>query len=122
MALHAVAGCGRGGAAWRWHAASTISAPLRAGCQVRWRQPGIGEQCPGAITRSARQTAASMTRDMPATDGPRDGPAAETGVGELIEVTFSPAEPQLTPGAAQAVLAMLLRAREKADRAEGRRT
>ena len=37
-------------------------------------------------------------------------------------VTFSPAEPKLTPGAAQAVLAMLLRARETADRTEDQRT
>jgi len=60
-----------------------------------------------------------MTGDMPAARGPRDACAAETGEGELIEVTFSPAEPQLTPGAAQAVLAMLLRARERADHPEG---
>jgi len=52
-------------------------------------------------------------------------PAAETGEAELIEVTFTPAEPQLTPGAARAVLALLLRARERAqarDRPEGGRT
>jgi hypothetical protein len=41
-------------------------------------------------------------------------PAAEPGPAELIEVTFTPAEPQLTPGAARAVLALLLRARERA--------
>ena len=52
----------------------------------------------------------------------RDAAAAQTSEGELIEVTFSPVEPQLTPGAARAVLAMLLRARELADRAEDRRT
>jgi hypothetical protein len=49
-------------------------------------------------------------------------PAAETGQAELIEMTFTPAEPQLTPGAARAVLALLLRARETAqarDRPEG---
>ncbi len=64
-----------------------------------------------------------MTGELPrAACAPQDAVAAETGVGELIEVTFSPAEPQLTSGAARAVLAMLLRAREKADRAEGRRT
>ena len=50
--------------------------------------------------------------------GPAGCGAAESGEGELIEVTFSPAEPQLTPGAARAVLAMLLRARERADHAE----
>jgi hypothetical protein len=60
-----------------------------------------------------------MTGDMPPAQGPRNASAAETGEGELIEVTFSPAEPQLTPGAAKAVLAMLLRAREGADHAEG---
>jgi len=37
-------------------------------------------------------------------------------------VTFSPAEPQLTPGAARAVLAMLLHARNRADRAGVRST
>ena len=60
-----------------------------------------------------------MTGDMPAARAARDAPAAEAGEAELIEVTFSPAEPQLTPGAARAVLAMLLRARERADHAEG---
>ena len=60
-----------------------------------------------------------MTGDRPAARGLRDVRAAETGEGELIEVTFSPAEPQLTPGAARAVLAMLLRAGERADRAGG---
>jgi hypothetical protein len=61
-----------------------------------------------------------MTGELPrAARALRDAPTAETGEGELIEVTFSSAEPQLTPGAARAVLAMLLRAREKADRAEG---
>ena len=54
-----------------------------------------------------------MTGDMPPTRDRRDAPAAGVGEGELIEVTFSPAEPQLTPGAARAVLAMLLRARER---------
>ena len=49
-----------------------------------------------------------MTGDMPAAQGPQAcAPLRETGEGELIEVTFSPAEPQLTPGAARAVLAML---------------
>jgi len=40
-------------------------------------------------------------------------------------VTFSQAEPQLTPDAARAVLALLLRARDRAqarDRPEGRPT
>ena len=60
-----------------------------------------------------------MTGDIPAAQGPREAPAARTGEGELIEVTFSPAEPQLTPGAARAVLAMLLRAREPAGHTEG---
>jgi hypothetical protein len=60
-----------------------------------------------------------MTGDMPAAQDPQKAPAAQTGEGELIEVTFSPAEPQLTPGAARAVLAMLVRARERAGHAEG---
>ncbi len=61
-----------------------------------------------------------MTRELLRTArASRDATAAETSEGQLIEVTFSPVEPQLTPGAARAVLAMLLRAREKADRAEG---
>jgi len=41
-------------------------------------------------------------------------PAADKGQAELIEVTFTTAEPQLTPGAARAVLALLLRARDRA--------
>jgi hypothetical protein len=49
-------------------------------------------------------------------------PAGEAGHAGRVEVTFSPAEPKLTPGAARAVLAMLLRAREAADRAEDQRT
>jgi hypothetical protein len=51
--------------------------------------------------------------------GPAEGVCCADGEGELIEVTFSPAEPQLTPGAARAVLAMLVRARERAGHAEG---
>jgi hypothetical protein len=51
-----------------------------------------------------------------------DMPASEAGYAGRVEVTFSPAEPKLTPGAARAVLAMLLRAREAADRAEDQRT
>lgn len=120
MALHALAGCGPGRtAARRWHAASTISAPLGAECQVPPCQPA-GRRGPGAVTRSVRQPAARVTGELPrAPRAPRDPPAAQSGEGELIEVAFSPSEPQLTPGAARAVLAMLLRAREKADRAEG---
>jgi len=49
-------------------------------------------------------------------------PAGKAGHPRQVEVTFSPAEPELTPGAAQAVLAMLLRARETADRTEHQRT
>jgi hypothetical protein len=61
-----------------------------------------------------------MTGELPrAARASRNAAAAETSEGELIEVTFSPVEPQLTPGAARAVLAMLLRAQEKADPAEG---
>lgn len=52
-------------------------------------------------------------------------PAAEPAGAEVIEVTFTPAEPQLTPGAARGVLALLLAARDRAqasDRAESGRT
>ena len=67
-----------------------------------------------------------MTAEPSRAARPRQAaPAAETGRAELIEVTFTPAEPQLTPGAARAVLALLLRARETAqarDRPEGGRT
>jgi len=120
MALHAPAGRGPGRAAAQGRrAASTISAPLGAGCQVRPRQPDADWQGPGAVTRGARQPAARMTGERPrAARALRDAAAAEIGEGEPVEVTFSPAEPELTLGAARAVLAMLLRAREKADRAE----
>jgi hypothetical protein len=64
-----------------------------------------------------------MTGEIPvAAQDPHDALATGTDEGEGIEVTFSPAEPQLTPGAARAVLVMLLRAGEEADRAAGRRT
>lgn len=56
-----------------------------------------------------------MTGEMPTARDLQEVRAAKTGKGEPIEVTFSPAEPQLTPGAAWAVLAMLLRAQERAD-------
>lgn len=62
--------------------------------------------------------ARAMTSATPAAQGPRHIPAGQTGQGELIEVTFSPAEPQLNPGAARAVLAMLLHARERAGHPE----
>lgn len=58
----------------------------------------------------------------PAAQTGHDMPAGEAGHARQVEVTFSPAEPELTPGAAQAVLAMLLRARETADRPEDQRT
>ena len=66
-----------------------------------------------------------MTAEPPRASRQAAEPAAEPGHAELIEVTFTPAEPQLTPGAARAVLALLLRARERAqasDRAESGRT
>ena len=67
-----------------------------------------------------------MTAEPPRAARPRQtAPAAEPGGAEVIEVTFTPAEPQLTPGAARAVLALLLRAREEAqarDRPESGRT
>jgi len=57
-----------------------------------------------------------MTGDTPAARHRQEVRTAEPRPGEPIEVTFSLAEPQLTPGAARAVLAMLRRARERADR------
>ncbi len=64
-----------------------------------------------------------MTGEVPvAAQNPHDALATGTDEGDGLEVTFSPAEPQLTPGAARAVLAMLLRAGEEADRADERRT
>lgn len=67
-----------------------------------------------------------MTAETSRAARPRQAtPAAKPAGAEVIEVTFIPAEPQLTPGAARAVLALLLRARETAqarDRPEGRRT
>ena len=58
----------------------------------------------------------------PAAQTGHDMPNGEAGQAGRVEVTFSPAEPKLTPGAARAVLAMLLRARETADRTEDQRT
>jgi hypothetical protein len=99
-------------------AAPTINALLCQACQVRRCQPGVGWRGPEAAKLIACQ-AARMTGDMSAAQGRRKGPALQTGEGELIEVTFSPAEPQLTPGAARAVLDLLVRARERAGHAEG---
>jgi hypothetical protein len=56
-----------------------------------------------------------------AQDGP-DAGAAETSPAAEIEVTFTPAEPRLTPAAARAVLALLLQARDQAGDAGQRRT
>ncbi len=58
----------------------------------------------------------------PAARTGHDTPAGEAGQAGRVEVTFSPADPELTPGAARAVLVMLLRARETADRTEDQRT
>jgi hypothetical protein len=67
-----------------------------------------------------------MTAEPSRAARPRQArPAAEPAGEELIEVTFTPAEPQLTPAAARAVLTLLLRAREAAqarDRPESERT
>jgi len=67
-----------------------------------------------------------MTAEPSRAARPRQAaPGAEPVAAEVIEVTFTPAEPQLTPGAARAVLALLLRAWETAqarDRPEGGRT
>ena len=52
----------------------------------------------------------------PDAGAPEISPAAE------IEVTFTPAEPRLTPAAARAVLALLLQARDQASDAGQRRT
>ena len=81
-----------------------------------------------APSRYARRpgNGAAVTAEPPRAGRPRQAaPAADTGPAELIEVTFIPAEPQLTPGAARAVLAMLLRARQTAQAsgsADGGRT
>lgn len=99
-------------------AAPTINALLCPACQVRRCSPGAGWRGLGAAARVACP-AAGVTGDMPAAQGRRDASAGQTGKGDLIVVTFNPAEPQLTPGAARAVLAMLVRAMERADHAEG---
>jgi hypothetical protein len=64
-----------------------------------------------------------MTAEPARAARPRQAaPAAEPAGAAVVEVTFTPAEPpQLTPGAARAVLALLLAARDRAqasDRAE----
>jgi hypothetical protein len=51
-----------------------------------------------------------------------DAGAAEISPAAEIEVTFTPAEPRLTPAAARAVLALLLQARDRAGDAGQRRT
>jgi len=48
--------------------------------------------------------------------------AVETSPAAEIEVTFTPAEPELTAAAARAVLALLLQARDQAGDAGQRRT
>jgi hypothetical protein len=64
----------------------------------------------------------------PARAGRRPGqaaPAAEPAGVAVVVATFTPAEPQLTPGAARAVLALLLGARARAlasDHTESGRT
>jgi hypothetical protein len=67
-----------------------------------------------------------MTAEPARAARPRQAaPAAEPAGAEVIEVTFTPAEPLLTPGAARGVLALLLAARDRAqasDRAESGRT
>src|SRR6266704_1887765 len=103
MALHAPDGRSPGETVLPGRAASTISARLRPACQVRRRCTTGQDGLAWAIKRGACQ-AAGMTGDGPVARGLRDVRAAETGEGELIEVTFSPAEPQLTPGAARVVL------------------
>ena len=54
--------------------------------------------------------------------GGPDAAAVETSPASEIEVTFTPAEPRLTPAAARAVLALLLQARDQAGDAGQRRT
>ena len=80
----------------------------------RWALPGW-----------VRQTAVTMTgRPRPRRDaqgGPGTG-AAQTSPAAEIEVTFTPAEPELTPAAARAVLALLLQARDQSGDAGQRRT
>jgi hypothetical protein len=77
----------------------------------RWALPGW-----------VRQTAVTMTgRPRPRRDAQGTG-AVETSPASEIEVTFTPAEPRLTPAAARAVLALLLQARDQAGDAGQRRT
>lgn len=79
-----------------------------------------GRAFPGNANRS-RPAPATPAEGPGTADDPLltiNMPAGEAGHARQVEVTFSPAEPELTPGAAQAVLAMLLRARETADRTE----
>jgi hypothetical protein len=59
-------------------------------------------------------------RPRPDAQGRPDTPVAETHQAAVIEVTFTPAEPLLTPAAARAVLSLLLQARDQASDA-GRR-
>ena len=58
-----------------------------------------------------------MTAGSPHTGRPRPAPPAvpvpQASETDLIEVTFTPPSPQLTPGAARAILAMLLHARDR---------
>jgi hypothetical protein len=61
-------------------------------------------------------------RPRPDAQGGRGTGAVETSPAAEIEVTFTPAEPRLTPAAARAVLALLLQARDQAGDAGQRRT
>ena len=54
--------------------------------------------------------------------GGPDAAAVEASPAAEIEVTFAPAEPELTAAAARAVLALLLQARDRAGDAGQRRT
>jgi hypothetical protein len=103
--------------------ASTISAQLRGCCQVRSHSHAACRAGPGSIACHVRLAADGVTgqSSLQPAGLPHETPAAD-GEDGLAEVTFSPAEPQLTPGAARAVLAMLLRARDKARPAQGGRT
>ena len=61
-----------------------------------------------------------MTAEPARAARPRQAaPATEPAPAEVVEVTFTPAEPQLTPGAARAVLALLLHAWDRAQASDG---
>jgi hypothetical protein len=98
-----------------------------AGRAAASQQPGGLDRAvtSGLHTQEARRPAVAMTgRPRPRRDAQSapDACAAEIAPAAEIEVTFTPAEPRLTPAAARAVLALLLQARNRAGDAGQRRT